>query len=114
MATSLAAGVLGIPKDFSPFERSLIGKTDQAISDGIQLYNWTRDPNRKIEEHLLTLGRKYDLPNKAYGYLCEPEISGKKLPALGARQEVEFGKMTGPNPEERLKEYVLRYFMKTS
>lgn len=114
MATSLAAGVLGIPKDFSPFERSLIEKTEKAISDGLQLYNWTRDPNRKIEEHLLTLGRRYDLPNKAYGYLCEPEISGKKLTALGARQEVEFGKITGPNPEERLKEYVLRHFLRTS
>ena len=114
MATPQAAGVLGIPKDFSPFERSLVEKTDQAIADGLQLYNWTRDPNRKIEEHALNLNRKYNLQNKAFGYLCEPTISGKKLTALGALQEVEFGKITGAHPEERLKEYVLRHFMNTS
>lgn len=114
MATPLAAGTLGIPKDFTPLERSFVEKTETAINEGLQLYNWTRDPNRKIEEHLLNLGRKYDLPNKAYGYLSDVTISGKTLSALGARQEVEFGKITVPNPEQRLKDYVLRHFLNTS
>ena len=30
------------------------------------------------------------------------------------RQEVDFGKATGPNPEEQLKKYVLRIFLPTS
>jgi hypothetical protein len=103
-----------IPADFSTFERSLVEKTETALVDGLSLERWTRDPNRKVEFHLLSLNRKYDLPNKAYGYFADVEIGGKTLTALGARQEVEFGKITGPNAEQRLKNYVLRHFLNSS
>jgi hypothetical protein len=103
-----------IPEDFSEFERSLVKKTEVALVDGLALERWTRDPNRKVEFHLLTLNRKYDLPNKAYGYFGNVLISGRQLTALGARQEVEFGKITGPNPEQRLKDFVLRHFLNTA
>jgi hypothetical protein len=105
---------LPIPADFSAFDRSLVEKTEQALVEGLQLERWTRDPNRKIELHPLELNREYNLANKAYGYFADVEISGRKLTALGARQEVEFGKITGPNAEERLKEYVLGLFLNTS
>ncbi|HEX4278237.1 MAG TPA: hypothetical protein VHZ74_22940 [Bryobacteraceae bacterium] len=103
-----------MPKDFSAFERSLVEKTDAAITDGLQLERWTRDPNRKIEEHLLNLDRDYNLVNRAYGYLADVSISGQTLTALGARQEVEFGKITLPNPEQVLKDFVLRRFLNTA
>ena len=89
-------------------------KSEAALVDGIQLYNWTRDPNRQIEEHPLNLDRQYNLPNKAFGYLADVKISGRTLSALGARQEVEFGKINGPNPEARLTEFVLRRFLNTA
>jgi hypothetical protein len=114
MATPQPAGLLGIPKDFTPFERSLVEKTEAALVDGLQLERWTRDPNRKIQEHLLSLNRPYNLPNKAYGYLSDVSISGKTLTALGARQEVEFGKITRDNPEEVLKDFVFRKFINTA
>jgi len=100
-----------IPQDFSTFERFLIEKTEIALVDGLALERWTRDPNRKVEFHLLNLDRPYDLPNKAYGYFGDVTIQGKRLTALGARQEVEFGKITTANPEETLKEYVLSVFL---
>src|SRR5258708_40378299 len=103
-----------IPSDFSEFERSLVEKTEVALVDGLALERWSRDPNRKVEFHPLSLNRKYDVPNKAYGYFGDVTISGRQLTALGARQEVEFGKITGPNPEQRLKDYVLRHFLNTS
>src|SRR5215467_13976598 len=103
-----------VPLDFSDHERSLVQKTETALVDGLALERWTRDPNRKVEFHELTLNRKYDLPNKAYGYFGDVTIGGRQLTALGARQEVEFGKITGPNPEQRLKDYVLRHFLNTS
>jgi hypothetical protein len=103
-----------IPSDFTQFERSLVEKTEKALVDGLALERWSRDPNRKVEFHELTLNRKYDLPNKAYGYFGDVTIGGRQLTALGARQEVEFGKITGPNPEKRLKEYVFRHFMNTA
>src|SRR5712691_8516627 len=103
-----------IPSDFSEFERSLVEKTEVALVDGLALERWSRDPNRKVEYHLLSLNRKYDVPNKAYGYFGDVTISGRQLTALGARQEVEFGKITGANPGQRLKEYVLRHFLNTS
>src|SRR5258708_37734399 len=104
MAIPQPAGLLAFPKDFSAFERTLVEKTEAALVDGLQLERWTRDPNRKIEEHVLSLNREYKLPNKAFGYLADVTISGKTLTALGARQEVEFGKIDGPNPEQRLKD----------
>jgi len=114
MATPQPAGLLAIPKDFSAFERSLVEKTEAALVDGLQLERWTRDPNRKIDEHVLNLNREYDLPNKAFGYLADVKISGKTLTALGARQEVEFGKITRPDPEHCLKDFVLRLFLNTA
>ncbi len=105
---------VSIPDDFSEFDRSLVDKTELALAEGLELERWTRDPNRKIEKHLLKLNRKYDLQNKAYGYLADVTIAGETLTALGALQEVEFGKIDVPNPEERLKEYVLRRFLNTS
>ena len=105
---------MSVPADFSAFEQSLVRKTETALVDGLQLERWTRDPDRKVEFHLLDLNRPYVLPNKAYGYFGEVMISGRKLTALGARQEVEFGKITGPDPEQRLKDYVLRHFLNTS
>lgn len=103
-----------IPDDFSSFERSLVEKTEVALVDGLQLERWTRDPNRKIELHRLNLNRDYDLTNKAFGYLADVTIGGRTLTALGALQQVEFGKIPGPNPEQRLKEYVLRHFLNSS
>jgi hypothetical protein len=103
-----------IPEDFSDHERSLVQKTETALIEGLALERWTRDPNRKVEFHELTLDRQYDLPNKAYGYFGDVEIAGRRLTALGARQEVEFGKITVPQPEQRLKDYVFRHFLNTS
>ena len=105
---------MSIPEDFSDFERSLVTKTQAALADGLQLERWTRDPERKIELHRLNLARKYDLPNQAWGYFADVAIGGRQLTALGARQEVEFGKIAGPNAEQRLKEYVLRVFLNSS
>ena len=101
-------------KDLSDFELSLIEKTETAIREGRELERWTRDPNRKVEFHLLDLNRPYKLPNTARGYFSEVTIGGRTLTALGSRQEVEFGTITGPDPEQRLKNYVLRDFLNTS
>jgi hypothetical protein len=103
-----------IPPDFTDHERSLVQKTEQALVDGLALERWTRDPNRNVEFHELSLNRKYDLPNKAFGYFGEVSIGGRTLTALGARQEVEFGRIVHPDPEAILKEYVFKHFMNTA
>lgn len=103
-----------MPRDFSAFERSLVEKTEVALADGIELERWTRDPKRKIEKHRLNLNRQYDLRNEAFGYLADVTIGGRTLPALGALQQVEFGAIPGKNPEQRLKDYVLRHFLNSS
>ncbi len=103
-----------IPDSFSSHERDLVEKTEVALVDGLALERWSRDPNRKIEKHRLNLNRKYDLHNKAYGYFSDVKIGNRTLTALGALQEVEFGRIDGANPEQRLKEYVLRHFLNSS
>lgn len=103
-----------IPSDFTDLERSLVDKTEEALVDGLQLERWTRDPDRKIELHSLNLNRKYNLINQAQGYFAKVRISGETLTALGALQQVEFGKITAKHPEQLLKDYVLRFFLNTS
>jgi hypothetical protein len=105
---------LPVPADFSDHERSLVEKTELALVEGLQLERWSRDPDRKIELHRLDLNRKYNLQNQAYGYFANVLINGQTLTALGALQEVEFGKITGRNAKQRLKDYVLRLFLNTS
>lgn len=105
---------LPVPEDFSAFERFLVEKTELALVDGLLLERWTRDPNRQVKFFPLDLARKYELPNKAYGYLAEVTIRGQKRTALGARQEVEFGKMTGADQGERLKKYVFTEFINSA
>lgn len=103
-----------IPESFSELDRFLVGKTEQALTDGLQLERWCRDPQRKIDEFLLDLKRPYALPNNAYGYFSDVMIGGQTKPVIGVRQEVEFGKATAPHPEEQLTRYVLGKFLPTS
>jgi hypothetical protein len=103
-----------IPASFSDHERFLVEKAELALADGIQLERWCRDPNRKVNEFLLDLKRTYALKNRAYGYFSDVQISGQTKTLIGVRQEVEFGKATGPKPEEQLKKYVLSVFLPSS
>jgi hypothetical protein len=114
MTTTPQPDRLVIPDSFSPLARFLVEKTQEALVDGIELQRWCRDPNRKIDEFLLDLKRPFALPNKAYGYFSAVDVCGQTKTVIGIRQEVEFGKATGPHPEEQLKEYVLSAFLPTS
>ncbi len=89
-------------------------KTELALVDGIQLERWCRDPNRKRNEFPVDLKRTYALKNRAYGYFSDLQVSNVTKTVIGVRQEVEFGKATGPHPEEQLKKYVLSVFLPTS
>ncbi len=99
------------PAAFSALERMLVEKTEQALADGRQLEGWCRDPKRQVREFLLDLKRPYALPNKAFAYFSAVTIRGETKPVIGVRQEVEFGKATGPDPEGQLKRYVLSKFL---
>ncbi len=103
-----------IPDTFSALDRILIERTEEALADGFELERWCRDPKRKIDEFLLDLKRPYALPNKAFGYFSELAVGGRTKTVIGVRQEVEFGKIAGPKPEERLTRYVLERFLPTS
>ncbi|HSL23732.1 MAG TPA: hypothetical protein VK886_19525 [Vicinamibacterales bacterium] len=103
-----------IPDNFTALEKSLVEKSEQAIVKGRELEHWSRDPRRRIRQFPLSLNRPYALPNRAWGYFADVCIEGRTLAALGCQQQVEFGRITGPNPEERLLEYVLGRFLSTS
>lgn len=105
---------LAIPSSFSDLDRFLVDKTYEALHDGLALERWCRDPGRRIREFPLDLKRDYTLPNRAFGYFSALEVSGRELTVIGVRQEVEFGKVIGPAPEEQLKHYVLSQFLPTS
>lgn len=111
MIATLEPEHLVIPESFSALDRFLVEKTQEAIADGIALERWCRDPGRTVREFPVDLKRPYALANKAYGYFSALEIAGHNRTVIGIRQEVEFGKLSGPCPEERLKEYVLGAFL---
>ena len=102
------------PADFSDQNRMFVAKSNEALSDGLQLERWSRDPNRIVRKFPLDLNRVYQLQNKAWGYFADVTISGATLPALGVLQEVEFGKFPASsalNAEALLKDYVLSHFL---
>jgi hypothetical protein len=100
-----------IPQSFSAQERFLVEKTEEAIRDGVELERWCRDPARQLKEVLLDLKKTYLLPNKAYGYLSEVKMNGKMESVMGVRQLVDFSKISGANPEQQLRDFVLGEFL---
>jgi hypothetical protein len=112
MATSNSQiSPLIIPNSFTTLDRFLVRKTEEALADGIQLERWCRDPNRKIDAFPLDLKRQYTLTNRAFGYFSNLKVSGQTRTVIGVRQEVEFGRITGLDPEGRLRKYVLSVFL---
>ena len=107
----LVGELSAIPEDFKELERMYIRRTEEAIASGLELERWARDPERRIEETMLPPYPNATLPNKQWCYFPSITIQGKTLTAIGGRQEVEFGKIIGPNPEEQLREYVFRDFL---
>jgi hypothetical protein len=105
---------LSIPQSFTALERFLVQKTEIALADGIELERWCRDPNRNVKEFPLDLKRQYALPNRAFGYFSDLTVNGQNRTVIGVRQEVEFGRITGPDPEGLLKKYVLSVFLPTA
>ncbi len=111
MTTTTTLARAPIPDSFSALDRFLVEKTELALDEGMDLQRWCRDPNRPVAEFPLDLNRPYALPNKAFGYFSDVTIRGRCLPVIGVRQEVEFGRATGPRPEEQLKRYVFEKFL---
>ena len=103
-----------IPESFSSQERFLVEKTEEAIRDGVQLERWCRDPKREIREVALNLNKQYTLTNKAVGYFGEVTINRKAVSVMGVRQFVDFGKVSGANPEDQLRNFVLGEFLPRS
>jgi hypothetical protein len=103
-----------VPEDFTALDRKLLERTEQALLDGFELERWCRDPGRQVDEFQIDLNRPYALQNRAFAYFSEVAIRGRSLPVIGVRQEVEFGRVTGPDPGAQLQRYVLREFLPSS
>lgn len=105
-------------ESLSEHQRFLVKATHDALRDGVQLEQWARDPGRKIKEFPLLLYRPFKAPftllNRAWGFFGDVRISGKTLPAVGLRQEIQFSSVVPPNPEEKLRDFVFREFMPRS
>lgn len=107
------AGPPSIPDAFSATERLLLEKTEEAIRDGLQLEAWMRRQHEEMLDFPLALRKTYNLPNKAFGYFGSLPINGVATSVMGARQEIDFGALSGEgDPQERLKNFVLGEFLK--
>lgn len=90
----------------------MIGKTEEAIRDGLQLERWWREREPELALFPLDLKKSYRLPNKAEGFFSSLAINGSSRTVMGCRQTVEFTQIRGANPAERLREFVLGEFLK--
>ena len=100
-----------IPESFSPHERFIVEKTEEAIRDGIQVERWCRDPKRQVKEVKLDLKKQFALPNEAFGYFGHVPMNGKLESVMGVRQVVDYSRIRGSNPEQQLRDFVLREFL---
>jgi hypothetical protein len=98
-------------QELSENDRFLIQKTEDSIRDGLQLERWWREHENQVTLFPLNLKKKYQLQNRAEGFFSELSINGASRTVMGARQTVEFGKLTGPRAPERLREFVLAQFL---
>ncbi len=94
-------------------QRLLVERSEEAISDGLDLYRWCFANIEKLPRHRLDLGRRYELANTAEGFFGECAMGGRKESVMGARQDVEFGRIEGRDAAARLREYVLRDLLET-
>jgi hypothetical protein len=106
-AQTLAA----VPDSFSRLERFLVEKTEEAIRDGRQLERWCRDPGRQVQEVRLNLKKQFALKNEATGYFGHVVMNGASRSVMGVRQRTEFGRVSGPDPERKLRDFVLGEFL---
>ncbi|MEZ5399886.1 MAG: hypothetical protein R2729_09455 [Bryobacteraceae bacterium] len=96
---------------FTKLERFLQEKTEEAIRDGIQIERWCRDRGRQIQEQRLDLKKEFAIPNEAIGYFGTVAVNGKPRSVMGVRQNVQFGRIEGRDPEQRLTDFVLGEFL---
>jgi hypothetical protein len=103
---------LPFPEAFSAQDRFMATMTEEAIRDGLQLEAWMRRQHAESLDFPLSLNRPYGLPNKPFGYFGTVDLNGKPTSLMGCRQEIEFGKVTGPGDAgERLRNFVLGEFL---
>lgn len=98
----------------SEWDRFLVQKTEEAIQDGLQLERWWREREQKgdLAYFPLDLKKSYRLPNRAEGFFGSLPINGVSRTVMGCRQQVEFGRLSGPNAASRLREFVWGEFLK--
>jgi hypothetical protein len=107
------SGVAAIPESFSAQDKLLVEKTEEAIRDGLQLEAWMRRQHEEMLDFPVPLNRKYNLPNKAFGYFGNMQLNGQPISIMGVRQEVEFGPISAAgDPGELVRNFVLGEFLK--
>jgi hypothetical protein len=93
----------------SDHDNFLIGKTEDAIRDGIQLERWCKDA-RTRRTFALDPG-KFKLDNRAEGYFGSVSLNGATRTVMGCRQYIDFAHCARPDAAELLKEFVLGHFL---
>ena len=111
-----AANALSALESFTEQERFLIAKTEEAIHDGRQLERWCLESERtrRLALFPLDLKKTFRLANRAEGFFDTVPINGQPRSVMGCVQTVEFGKVSGANAAERVRQFVLREFLSRS
>jgi hypothetical protein len=97
---------------FTELEQLLIRKTELALVEGRELYQWYRGAEPKLRYFPLKLNGRYRLSNQARGFFDTVSIGGKPRSVMGCRQDVELGMLRRPDAGKLLQEFVLGHFQR--
>ncbi len=92
-------------------DRFLVERSEEAIRDGGQLFQWCFDHVEKMPRVPLDLGKRYRLPNIQEAFFGELSINGQPTSVMGTRQQSEFGRIEGSGAGGRLRAFVHREFL---
>src|SRR5215467_5665148 len=112
-----------LPPDLEP-DAQVLPSVPEFLSRGLALTRWWRDVERNGgPERKFTLERSFNRATRSFGFYGEAPVNGRVMPVMGNVQEMFYdqtraplslGKESAEWMAAQMREYVLRYFMRTS
>jgi hypothetical protein len=108
----------GTAAGLSAWEEKILARVEKTRSDGLQLQEWVRrlDAGGACVERL-EIVREFNRDDRSYGFFDTVAIDGRQIPVQGVVQHMLFDDRKNASAtatRDQLREFVLRYFMRTS
>jgi hypothetical protein len=117
-------GTSGAPTPEAQQDAQALSSVPEYLARGLALKQWWDDVERSGgPKTTFPLERSYNRATRSYGFYGEAPVAGAIMPVMGNVQEMFYDQPKGPESlgtgsaiwmAAQIREYVLRYFMRTS